>query len=863
MNATFYLGRSTHRGWSLLLFCTALFGMPTDVRAVCGLDGAVGEQLRHVDDREAVRTLFRKTSLRFGTCSVCHLATSGGPRNEYGNAINTLLRLSEGARNDPARQREAAQRVKEIPANPLSANSPTFGELFQQGRFPARSLARQDPPLPEVPVTVSENISVQQARELVQQVEAESPFGILQLSRTYEITPTVAETLAEFRGEMLILGLKSLSPEVATALAKSQAANVWLHSVTSVSTEAAEALAKLPGHLFMTGLAELDSVPLAEKLAARPGALSFPYLTNISPEIAATLGKNERSLTLAGLTDVSLEVQEKLAETVGGLSLPNLTSLDSLPLAKKLAASFVLLPQVHNLSAEQAKLLLGAKGQGSFFGGIYLPLAAVTPEVAEVLVASPDAINLILVGNDPLPDSVLRMLLRSRLRISLRDLEELTASQIGIVAEELADRTSRPGVVGVATLSLPSLSRLDSALLAETLAKANGFSFPGVTEISPKAAAALGVFPDGEAIGPERKKIIVPSGSLSFPSLRELSPETARLLMQKRWASISLPALEEVSLETVRLMASQTSQLTLGIPALPTEFAGVFAEIPTRQPMAGDNISFPNLADLSPEAARILVTSLNRGFREVPPGFGKFSNSPWLSLGSTMLGFDTLSPALAVELAKYEGNLAIEGLGELPAESAESLASYPGPRLSLSGPAVERLSPEAAALAKSTAILHIPLRHLGSKPLAERFVRQGGNSTLYNLETVSREAAPALTQYNSFFDLRALTVLDSPEMARRFVEGVTTGNSITLPALSTLSTEAAEILARGSKSLYLGLTVLDSPAVAQVLAKAQEGVKLPRLRAATFEVIAILKDAKSIETPPLESIYVLSESPLD
>ena len=42
--------------------------------------------------------LSRKTSLSFGTCSVCHLARSGGPRNEYGNAINTLLRLSECAR---------------------------------------------------------------------------------------------------------------------------------------------------------------------------------------------------------------------------------------------------------------------------------------------------------------------------------------------------------------------------------------------------------------------------------------------------------------------------------------------------------------------------------------------------------------------------------------------------------------------------------------------------------------------------------------------------------------------------------------------------------------------------------------------
>src|SRR5690606_19096108 len=106
------------------------------------------------------------------------------------------------------------------------------------------------------------------------------------------------------------------------------------------------------------------------KLAARPGALSFPYLTTISPEIAAALAKNERSLTLAGLTDVPLDVQEKLAETVGGLSLPNLTSLDSLPLAKKLAASVVLLPEVQELSAEQTKLLLGARFQGSFFGGI-------------------------------------------------------------------------------------------------------------------------------------------------------------------------------------------------------------------------------------------------------------------------------------------------------------------------------------------------------------------------------------------------------------------------------------------------------------------------------------------------------------
>jgi hypothetical protein len=177
----------------------------------------------------------------------------------------------------------------------------------------------------------------------------------------------------------------------------------------------------------------------------------------------------------------------------------------------------------------------------------------------------------------------------------------------------------------------------------------------------------------------------------------------------------------------------------------------------------------------------------------------------------------------------------------------------------LSGPAAEKLSPEAAAsLAKVPGVLQIQLRELDSVPLAQRFARQI-NWTLSNLETVSREAAPALSQYKQFFYLRALTVLDSPELARRFVADPSSGG-ITLPALTTLTPEAAEILAAGSKSIYLGLTVLDSPAVARALSKSQQGVKLPRLRAATPEVIAILKENKSIETPPLESLYVLSES---
>ncbi len=212
---------------------------------------------------------------------------------------------------------------------------------------------------------------------------------------------------------------------------------------------------KLSGHLFLTGLAELDSVPLAEKLAARPGALSFPYLKKITPEIAAALAKNERSLTLAGLTDVSPEVQEKLAETVGGLSLPNLQSIDVAPLEKKLAAGVVLLSQLKKLSPELAKQFTGVKGAGSFFGGVYLSLAAITPEVGAVFAESPNRFNLILVGSWPHLRRGFDSLAEDPLGFVLQDIETLTPEQIRIIATSSGNRTATPGILTATRTHFP------------------------------------------------------------------------------------------------------------------------------------------------------------------------------------------------------------------------------------------------------------------------------------------------------------------------------------------------------------------------------------------------------------------------
>jgi hypothetical protein len=89
------------------------------------------------------------------------------------------------------------------------------------------------------------------------------------------------------------------------------------------------------------------------------------------------------------------------------------------------------------------------------------------------------------------------------------------------------------------------------------------------------------------------------------------------------------------------------------------------------------------------------------------------------------------------------------------------------------------------------------------------------------------------------------------------VEGSTPGGRILLPAVTSITVEAAEILAAGEKPVDLGLRVLDSAELARALGNSRQVVTLQRLQAATPEVIEILRNADSIKTPPLQSLIVL------
>jgi hypothetical protein len=95
--------------------------------------------------------------------------------------------------------------------------------------------------------------------------------------------------------------------------------------------------------------------------------------------------------------------------------------------------------------------------------------------------------------------------------------------------------------------------------------------------------------------------------------------------------------------------------------------------------------------------------------------------------------------------------------------------------------------------------LQIQLRELDSVLLAQRFARQI-HWTLSNLETVSKEAAPALSQYKQFFDLRPLTVLDSPAVARALAKS---RSELSLPRLRAATPEVIEILKLSENSTYI------------------------------------------------------------
>jgi hypothetical protein len=262
------------------------------------------------------------------------------------------------------------------------------------------------------------------------------------------------------------------------------------------------------------GFGSLDALTtldpeVAEVLVEFPGAISVNGLTELSPATAAVLARHKpvgqfghADLRLNGLKTIAPEAAEALAAHQGMVLLYSLEKLDSLPLAKKLAAQW---------------------------GELRLGITELSPEIAAEL-----ARNAGVAEDKTRPGVVHRRADRaaSVLRLdNLRSLSPETAEALskhsgvlvlnGLESLDPAVATSLAKRTGTLVLNgLPSLSTEAAAAIAE---------FPGelvlkaITELPPGAAAALAKH----------------KGRLHLTGLTAISPETSAAL--KSHANVLLP----------------------------------------------------------------------------------------------------------------------------------------------------------------------------------------------------------------------------------------------------------------------------------------------------------------------------------
>jgi len=289
-------------------------------------------------------------------------------------------------------------------------------------------------------------------------------------------------------------------------------------TLTSLTVERArEVIAAKPRvvlHELDGGFVSFDALTslspeVAEVLVAFEGQLSFKGLTELSPETAAALAKHKpvggfgyADLRLNGLKSISAAAAEALATHQGKVLLYGLEKLDSMPLAKKLAAQW---------------------------GELRLGITDLSPEIAAEL-----AKNAGVAEDKTRPGVIHRRADRapSVLRLdNLRSLSPETAEALskhsgvlvlnGLVSLDPPLATSLAKRTGTLVLNgLPSLSTEAAVALAEFSGE---LVLKGITELPPDAAAALAKH----------------KGRLHLTGLTAISPETRAALQSH--ANVLLP----------------------------------------------------------------------------------------------------------------------------------------------------------------------------------------------------------------------------------------------------------------------------------------------------------------------------------
>jgi len=151
--------------------------------------------------------------------------------------------------------------------------------------------------------------------------------GVLGLSGLTELTEEVASELGQYSGELLLDGLTSLDPLFAGLLSDSPytLAGLSMNGLTVLSIHAV--LRRESAYMSFGGLTELTDVKVASALAQCHGELKLGGVKRLSGEAAAALAGYPDTLSLDGLTEMSLEAAQGLALHQGALWLEGLEHL--------------------------------------------------------------------------------------------------------------------------------------------------------------------------------------------------------------------------------------------------------------------------------------------------------------------------------------------------------------------------------------------------------------------------------------------------------------------------------------------------------------------------------------------------------
>ena len=284
------------------------------------------------------------------------------------------------------------------------------------------------------------------------------------------LSPEVARAVVRRADEYLCLdGLTTLSPETAEALAQ-HTGTLQLNGLTDISIEAEIALAKHRNRfgssgLELRGLTSLKTAELAEQLWPLNSCYSSNKLRYVSPDAIRSLTRQpwftgSTSVSLDHLTELPPELAASLAECKGPLSLRGLTSLSA-----EAARELMRLRQIPEQYSYPSLSLNG--------------LTTISPEVATELAKNPDSLSLDGV-TEISPESGLALAkhkgylcLNGLTSLSDEAAKELARHEGGISlgVTALSDAAAKSLAINTGSLRLPHMANASPKALARLKAR--------------------------------------------------------------------------------------------------------------------------------------------------------------------------------------------------------------------------------------------------------------------------------------------------------------------------------------------------------------------------------------------------------